>query len=253
MLCQHEGVTQPDAPADHLAVTTIDGTVPTDLVLPPSGRGPGIVLVQEIFGVSPYIRRRAADLAALGFAVAVPNLYWRHAGEPGGDVVADDDPEALARGMALMQATDWDAAVRAVRASIAALRAHPASGGRAGVLGFCYGGGLAYAAAATGEGDERPDLVVAYYGSALPALVDALPVPQIPQLHHFGDADAYLSADAVRHIDEVVTTGPDTQVHLWPGAGHAFDNPLPMFHHEAASRGAWRVTTGWLAERLPVG
>ena len=232
-------------------MTTTDGTVPTDLVLPESGQGAGIVLVQEIFGVSSYIRHRAADLAGLGYTVALPNLYWPHADEPDGDVVADDDPDALARGMGLMQATDWDAAVRAVRAAVAALRRHPATGGRVGVLGFCYGGGLAYAAAASAEGAELPDALVSYYGSALPALVDSVRVPPIAQLHHFGDADAYLSADAVRHIDEVVCTGPDTQVHVWPGAGHAFDNTLPLFHHDVASRGAWRVTKEWLSGHFP--
>ncbi len=245
-------MTQPDAAAAHLDVTVPDGPVPTDLVLPEGGAGPGLVLVQEIFGVSTYIRARAADLAALGYTVAVTHLYWRHAAEPGGDVVADDDPEALQRGMALMQATDWDDAVATVRAAVAALRRRPGTGGRVGVLGFCYGGGLAYTAAATAEGPEKPDVVVSYYGSALPGVVDALPVPAVPQLHHFGDADAYLPIDVVRHIDEVVCTGPDTRVDVWPGAGHAFDNPLPMFHHETASRGAWRVTAEWLGAHLPV-
>ena len=244
-------MTDPAAPLPQLDVTTPDGRVPTDLVLPGRGAGAGLVLVQEIFGVSSYIRRRAADLAGLGYTVAVPKLYWRHAGEPGGDVVADDDQDALAHGMALMQATDWDTAVREVRASIAALRDHPGTGGRVGVIGFCYGGGLAYAAAATGEGGEVPDALVSYYGSALPTVVDSLPVPSVAQLHHFGDADAYISDETVRHIDEVVCTGPDTQVHLWPGAGHAFDNPLPLFHHPAASEGAWRVTREWLADRFP--
>ena len=239
-------------PADHLPVTTSEAAVPTTPVLPLHGSGPGLVLVQEIFGVSGYIRRRAADLAALGYTVAVPNLYWRLRAIPGGDLVADDDSDALARGMGMMQATDWDAAVSEVRATLAALRRHPATGGRVGVIGFCYGGGLAYAAAATGAGAEVPDVLVSYYGSALPVLVDTVAVPRMPQLHHFGDADAYLPPEVVGHVGEVVSTGPDTLVRVWPGAGHAFDNPLPLFHHESASRGAWEVTSDWLAGRLPV-
>ncbi len=245
------GMSEPTGAADRLDVTTDQGDVPTTLVLPPGGSGAGLVLVQEIFGVSDYIRTRAADLARLGYTVAVPNLYWRHSDTAGGDVVADDDPDPLARGMALMQATDVDQAVSEVRACVAALRRHPATGGRVGAIGFCYGGGLAYAAAASGVGDEVPDVLVSYYGSALPMLVDAVPVPRIPQLHHFGDADAYITPEVARHIGEVVAEGPDTQVHVWPGAGHAFDNPLPLFHHAEASRGAWRVSVDWLAGHLP--
>ncbi len=245
------GMSEPTGAGDRLDVTTGRGDVPTTVVRPPSGSGAGLVLVQEIFGVSGYIRRRAADLAALGYTVAVPNLYWRHGVATGGDVVADDDPDALGRGMALMQATDWDQAVAEVRATVAALRGHPATGGRVGAIGFCYGGGLAYAAAASGSGDDVPDVLVSYYGSALPMIVDALPVPRIPQLHHFGDADAYIPPEVARHVGEVLDAGPDTQVHVWPGAGHAFDNTLPMFHHPEASRDAWRVTTEWLAGHLP--
>lgn len=245
------GMSESPAAGDRLDVTTGQGPVPTILVRPPGGSGPGLVLVQEIFGVSAYIRRRAADLAGLGYTVAVPNLYWRHGASAGGDVVADDDPDPLGRGMALMRATDWDRAVGEVRATIAALRGDPATGGRVAVIGFCYGGGLAYAAAASAEGDDVPDALVSYYGSALPMLVEAVPVPQIPQLHHFGDADAYITADVAGHVGEVVAGGPDTEVHVWPGAGHAFDNTLPLFHHAEASRGAWQVTSEWLARHVP--
>ena len=63
--------------SETVTVSTDAGDMPAHLWLPPTGHGPGIVLVQEIFGVSAYIERRAAQLAELGYVVLAPELYWR--------------------------------------------------------------------------------------------------------------------------------------------------------------------------------
>lgn len=228
-------------------VQVADGEVPAKLFVPESGHGGGIVIVQEIFGVSNYIQQRAADLADEGWTVLVPNLYWR----VGGAVVSDDDPDALPKAMELMSANPWDETVSDIRACIAALRSHAETGGRVAVMGFCYGGGLAYAAASGAQGAELPDALVSYYGSALPQLVDTVPVVDVCSLHHFGEKDAYIPFDQVRHIAEVVTTGQDCEFCSWPGAGHAFDNPNPLFHHAVSSEGAWETTLTWLYEHFP--
>src|SRR5699024_7956313 len=93
-----------------------------------AGAGAGIVVVQEIFGVTDYVLDRAGDLAALGYAVLVPHLFWRS----GDEVVEGGDEAALARAMELAGATDWEGAVVDTRASVAHLR--DVTGGPVGLL-----------------------------------------------------------------------------------------------------------------------
>lgn len=228
-------------------VEAADGAIPAKLFRPEGGTGAGIVLVQEIFGVTGYIQQRAADLADLGWTVLVPNLYWR----VGGAMITDDDPAMMPHALELMQANPWQETVADIRACVEQLRELPGTGGRAALLGFCYGGGLAYAASSGVEPPQAPDALVSYYGSALPDLVDRVPVVEVPSLHHFGEADEFVPFATVQHIREVVTRGRDVEFSSWPGAGHAFDNPLPMFHHQMASQDAWRETWVWLLEHHP--
>ncbi|MEL4357984.1 MULTISPECIES: dienelactone hydrolase family protein [unclassified Luteococcus] len=228
-------------------VEVADGRIPGKLFLPESGTGAGMVLVQEIFGVSDYLLQRAADLADEGWTVLVPNLYWRI----GGDVLQGDEPDAMPRAMDLLGRNPWDETVADIRDCVAWLRLRPETGGRVGLIGFCYGGGLAYAACSGATGAGCADALVSYYGSALPDLVDQIPVVQVPSLHHFGEADEYVPFATVQHIHQVVTQGADVEFCSWPGAGHAFDNPLPIFHHQMSSEDAWRTTLVWLYEHFP--
>ena len=208
----------------------------------------GIVVVQEIFGVSSYVRDRAADLAEAGYIVDVPELYFRLE-EP---AVADDDPNLLTRGMELMSKTPWDQAVADLVAATENLKADLpalASSDRLAQVGFCYGGGVAYAATAAAEnaGDSPVDALVSYYGSALPTLLD-LSV-SAPSLHHFGTADQFIPMDEVERIKAHVQ-GPGVEFYLYEGADHAFDNSLPAFHHSGAATLAWRRTLEFLSRHL---
>ncbi|WP_454778410.1 dienelactone hydrolase family protein [Georgenia muralis] len=231
-----------DQPAS-VTIPTGDGDMPAHLWLPPSGTGPGLVVLQEIFGVSDYIRSRSADLAALGYVVLAPEIYWR-LDEAGLDESGDD---FLERAMGLVARVDWPRAVADAVAALGALRGRAEVTAGTGVLGFCFGGGLAFEVAAHAD----PDALVAYYGSALPQLLDLAPAVRAPSLHHFGTEDAYIPMETVERIREAVA-GPEVEFRLHEGAGHAFDNPHPMFHHAAASAEAWAQTTDFLARRLPV-
>jgi len=218
------------------------GEMPADLHLPAGGRGPGIVLFQEIFGVTDYIDGRARDLAALGYVVLVPHVYWRQ-GDP---VISGDD--ALPRAMDAMGKLDWDMTVADGVTAVAALRQRAEITGPTGVFGFCFGGGLAFAVAVA----DDPDFLVSYYGSALPRLLDSAGQVRAPSLHHFGLADEYLPAGTVQRIERAVTGGPaEVTVHTYDAAGHAFDNPLPVFHHSDAARRAWDNTVVWLSRTAP--
>src|SRR6476469_5059849 len=81
----------------HVTITTDAGAMPAHLWLPPTGHGPGIVLFQEIFGVSDYIQRRGAQLAELGYVVVAPEIFWRL-----GVVSPVEGDDALQQGVALV-------------------------------------------------------------------------------------------------------------------------------------------------------
>ncbi|MEO6020271.1 MAG: dienelactone hydrolase family protein [Knoellia sp.] len=219
--------------------------IPADLLLPASGSGPGVVLFQEIFGVTAYIRSRAQDLADLGYVVLVPHFYARL-----GDPIIEEGGDGLPQAVETLEKLDWEQAVADGVAALDALREHPAVRGGVGVLGFCFGGGLAYNVAAVA--DSKPDALVSYYGSAIPSLLELAPAVTSPSLHHFGESDAYIPIDTVREIERAVCDGHEgVTFTTYPEAGHAFDNPSPMFHHARASRAAWAATVDWLATNLP--
>lgn len=211
---------------------------------PDGGTGPGIVVVQEIFGVSEYIQHRCADLAAAGYLVYAPELYWRLPEPP---VLNPESDDYIAQGMAAARGLDWAVTVSDVCDAVAALRADAALTDGVGLLGFCLGGGLAFNAAA----ECRPDALVAYYGSALPGLLGLVPRIHCPSLHHFGTADAYIPLETVELIRTAVEGGPaPVEFELYDGAGHAFDNPIPMVHHADASRRSWGITLDFFATHL---
>jgi carboxymethylenebutenolidase len=223
-----------------IAVQTADGPMPTYLCTPPSGTGPGIVLVQEIFGVGDYIRERAADLAALGYVVLAPEVYWRL---PSSTI--DPDGDVLGQAMGLVQQVDWELAVTDVSAAVEHLRGMIEVDGGVGLLGFCFGGGLAFNVAAV----TPVDVLVSYYGSALPNLLGLADRVTVPSLHHFGTADAYIPLETQQQIRAAVTAN-GARFETYEGANHAFDNPDPMFHHAEASAAAWAETVQFLAEHL---
>jgi len=220
------------------------GPMPAHRWLPASGRGPGLLLLQEIFGVSKFIRARAVDLAGLGYMVLAPELYWRLDQTE----VDEDARDAVERGVALRMQFDWDAGLRDVQAALDWLRADKAAGPGIGVFGFCLGGGLAFNLAAI----DTPDVLVSYYGSDVPRLLGLSPRVGAPSLHHFGLADDYVPAGTVARIEAAVSR-PGVQFETYPGAGHAFDNPMPTFHHPEASAEAWATTVAFLQRELPIG
>lgn len=220
------------------------GQMPTFVAMPASGRGPGIVVLQEIFGVTDYIKQRTRDLAGLGYVAMAPQLYWRL----GSDVeLPENTPEGLQQAFGYMQRMDEAQAVDDAAAALEYLRRLPETAGRAGTLGFCLGGRLAFRLAVASD----PDAVVSYYGSGIGQLLDAADRVRAPILFEFGEADQYLPLEESGRIGATFGSRADAEVHLHAGAGHAFDNPSPMFHHAEASRAAWPQTVGFLRRYLP--
>lgn len=159
--------------SEQIDIEVGDGTLPAVLWQPgpDTANGAGIVLVQEIFGLSEYIRRRGQQLADLGYVVLAPAVFWRL-----GTTAVPNGPQMLDEALALAGRVDWPTAVSDVAASVRALRAREDVTGDVGIVGFCFGGGLGFAVAAV----AAPDALVSYYGSALPMLVDTVPVVTAP-------------------------------------------------------------------------
>jgi carboxymethylenebutenolidase len=115
------------------------GSMPAYVAQPIGGRGPGIVVLHEIFGITDYLKRRARDLAEIGYIALIPDLFWRL-----GDriTLAEDTQEGLQQAFGYLQRLDEPLAVDDAIAALELLRAAPETGGLAGVLGFCMGGRL---------------------------------------------------------------------------------------------------------------
>jgi carboxymethylenebutenolidase len=229
-------------------IHTADGDFDAHVAIPPSGGGPGILLIQEIFGVNAYVKDAARRLTELGYVVLAPDLYWRT--EPG--LALGHDEEGLKRGFAAMQKLDMQAAVQDSIAALAALRELPEvaqAGSRAGVLGFCLGGTLAYQVAVHGD----PDVAVCYYGSGIPgALGDAASI-SCPTLLHWGGADPYTPREQIDAVAATAAGREGFECHVHEGAGHAFDNSFSeMFHQPDPAARAWELTSEFLGRTLPV-
>lgn len=224
-------------------VTTPDGEMPAHLWLPEGGSGPGILLVQEIFGISRYVRQRASDLAEQGYVVLAPEIFWRL-----GVSAVPEGPGALEEAMAVAGRADWDEAVADARAALAALHGREEVQGAVGLVGFCFGGGLAFHVAALTP-DAEIDALVSYYGSATAEHLDLAPDVTVPSLHHYGLADSFVPVETVERIAAAVD-GPQAQLRTYDGADHAFDNPDLPFHHPQASAAAWEHTREFLARHL---
>lgn len=233
-----------DVQPEQTTVPTPDGDMPALVWRPAGGSGPGVLLLQEIFGVSRYIRRRAAALADQGYVVLAPELYWRL--DPSLAPLDESAPDVVDQAMQRATALDWGTTVSDATAALSSLRGLDGVD-RVALLGFCFGGGLAFNVAAV----SSPDCLVSYYGSALPGLLDLAPQVTAPSLHHFGLSDDYIPADVVAQVRAAVTAGHDDVVfETYEGANHAFDNDDFHFYAPEASALAWERTLAFLGDRL---
>jgi carboxymethylenebutenolidase len=229
---------------DTIEVPTPDGSMPAHLWRPASGSGPGILLLQEIFGVSDYIERRAQDLADLGYTVLAPEIYWRI-----GASRVENGPDAMEQAFALAQQVDWESAVSDSAAALEEVGRLPGVEGGSGIMGFCFGGALAFNVAAVTE----PDVLVSYYGSSLPDMLDLADDVTAPSLHHFGLADSYIPPETVERVRTALVGRPNVAFETYEGADHAFDNPDFPLHNAEASALAWERTVTFLGTHLPPG
>lgn len=208
----------------------------------PDGGGPGLVLIQEIFGVGPYIRAVAERLADAGYVVGAPDVFWRFA--PG--YVADHDQAGLQDAMGQVANLDPQRAVADCAAAVHHLGG--VASGPVGVIGFCLGGTLAFGVAVA----DDPAVCISYYGSGVPDMIDRLSDVSCPTLLHFGSTDAYIPGEGVERVAAAIADRDDVVLNV-ELAGHAFDNhESEMFYDEPAAKAAWAKTVAFLDQHLPV-
>ncbi len=180
----------------------------------------GVIVVQEIFGIDEHVRRDVDRWAKLGFEALAPSMFDRR--EPG--FVAAHDPEGMAAGIGHARATSIDQAL----GDIAACRDTLAHAGKVYIVGYCYGGSLAWLAAAKVSGLSGAS---SYYGSMVQA--NAALQPMCPVIVHLGRLDAHIPADDVKAA--VKAANPDVPVYIYEDAGHGFNNDDPARHDNASA------------------
>jgi carboxymethylenebutenolidase len=188
--------------------------------------------------VGPYIRAVAERLAAAGFVVGAPDVFWRFAP----NWASDHSVDGLKASMAQVGNLDAPQAIADCIAALAHLAAIDGVDTAPAVLGYCLGGTLAWGVAAMGE----PSCCVSYYGSGVPSMIGMIDQVHCPTLFHFGDSDAYIPNDGVEAVAAAII-GRDGFVVNVEHAGHAFDNhESEMFWNEAAAKSAWAKTMSFL-------
>ncbi len=214
------------------------------LALPEGGRGPGMLVLMEIFGVGVYIREAADRLASLGYVALAPDLYRRT--RPGAEF--DHDDAGLQAAFAAMGELDVPGAVADAIVALEHLRGLPETGGRAGVLGFCLGGMLAFAVA---QGAD-PATAVSYYGSGVADMVADSGQISCPVLFQFGGADEYIPREQAEQVAAAAQRRDGWECHIHDDGGHAFDNwDSPRFSRPDPAKRAWAQTADFLRRTLP--
>ncbi|MDT7562083.1 MAG: carboxymethylenebutenolidase [Pseudonocardiales bacterium] len=222
------------------------GTFDSFCAVPDGGRGPGVLLFQEVFGVNDNMRGLAGRLADEGYLVLVPDMFWRV--RPGFE---SPDEAGLAEGMSLAGQMDQDLAVHDMSSALGHLLGMPGCTGKVGAVGFCLGGTLTYTCAATARLDRRSlAAAVPYYGSGIYQLLDLAGAVECPIMFHYGDRDPYIPAEQVAAIEAAFAGHGNAEVHHYD-AGHAFSNwDAPSFYQPDAAEKAWDRTTAFLAKHL---
>jgi carboxymethylenebutenolidase len=184
---------------------------------PEDARRGGLLLIQEIFGVTEHIRELADGFAADGYEVIAPSFYDRL--ERG--FAADYSPEAIQKGVRYSQATPWDQVAGDAQAAIDALKPPVFA------TGYCWGGAATWLAACRCDGLSA---AAAFYGRRISELKDE--TPRCPIILHFGKSDASIPP---ARVEEIAAAHPDVPIYNYD-AGHGFVSDRRADYHADSAR-----------------
>jgi len=219
------------------------GTFMGYLAKPAGGRGPGIVVIQEIFGVNGFVRETADWLASQGYVALAPDLFWRQ--EPG--IQLTDKTEAdWAKAFELFNGFNIDKGIEDIGATIDALRNMDGCTGKVGAVGYCLGGLLAYLTAAR----TSIDAAVGYYGVSINDRLPEASGIRKPLLLHVASEDGFVPKEAQAAMHADLDANPKVTLHDYPGRDHAFARTGGEHYDKADADLANRRTLDFFAANL---
>jgi carboxymethylenebutenolidase len=226
-----------------VAIQSHDGkTFDGYLSLPPTGRGPGLVIIQEIWGVNAHIRAVADQYALDGYVVIAPDIFWRQ--EANVDLTYDE--AGTKKAYQLLQGINVPDAVADLVATVQALRNLPEMTGQVGAVGYCMGGRLAYHLAAS----KSIETAVCYYGGGIQNDLNLATSIDVPILFHYGALDTHIPATAVSAVKAAFDGRANAQFNVYEDAGHGFNCWARPLYQQRTSALAHGRTLEWLSTHI---
>ncbi|MEV0946270.1 dienelactone hydrolase family protein [Rhodococcus sp. NPDC049939] len=209
---------------------------------PSQGSGPGLVLLQEIFGINDYMRDMADRYAEEGYVVMVPDLFWRS----GPRLELGYDEEGFRRGLALRDELREDLVVEDIGDTVSALRARGDQAGGVGAIGYCLGGLLAYLSALRLD----IDCAVSYYGVGVQDHLAEAGLLKVPMVFHLAELDSYCPEAARNEIRAAFQDNALVRIYDYAGVDHAFATHGRDVYDPAAAGLAYSRTLAVLREAI---
>ncbi|GER05962.1 carboxymethylenebutenolidase [Iodidimonas muriae] len=232
-------------PAKYITLNAKDGSGSYTgyLALPDSGTGPGVVVIQEIFGINTPMREICDQLANQGYMALCPDFFWRQ--EPGIQL-NDKIQKDWDRAFELYQGFDVDKGIDDIQTALSWLRKADGSNGKAGVIGYCLGGFLAYLSACRTDADAA----VGYYGVSIDSKLDEADNIKGHLLLHVATEDEFVDKAAQQAMHNALDNHPHITLHDYEGMNHAFARPGGTHYDEKAAKKANDRTLEFLKTRL---
>ncbi len=212
---------------------------------PPPGvkNMPGLVLIQEIFGVNDVMRRLADEYAKQGYIVLCPDLFWRI--KPG-IAITDKTQKEWDLAFSLFQRFDQNKGVEDLGSTMDELRRTPGCSGKVGAVGYCLGGKLAYLMATRSNADCN----VSYYGVGIQDLLGEATNIKKPYLTHIAGKDQFVPPEAQQKIQAGLKGNNQVTIHLYPQQDHAFARVGGDHYDKGAAATANDRTVAFLKQHL---
>ena len=226
-----------------ITIHSPDGDFTGYLAKPGSGGGPGVVVIQEIFGVNQVMRQLTDMYAAAGYVALCPDLFWRQ--EPGIQITDQSEAE-WQRAFELYQGFSVDKGIEDIDATIAALKKVEGCGGKVGSTGYCLGGLLAYLAGCrTGAAAS-----VGYYGVGIERHLGEAANIQGAVMLHIAEEDKFVPKEAQATIRDGLIGNDRVIIHSYPGMDHAFCRYGGEHYDAAAAEQANQRTLAFFNQHL---
>ncbi|MBL8697531.1 MAG: dienelactone hydrolase family protein [Alphaproteobacteria bacterium] len=213
------------------------------LASPKGGKGPGILVIQEIFGVNKVMRDLCDGFAAAGYFALCPDLFWRQ--QPGIQIT-DKTQAEWNRAFELYKGFDVAKGVDDLKAALARLRGIEGCTGKVGSVGYCLGGKLAYLMATRSDADCN----VGYYGVAIEADLGEAPRIARPLMLHIAEKDSFVPPAAQAQISSALGANRHVTIHVYPGMEHAFSRVGGQHYDKASADQANARTAAFFKQHL---